>query len=193
VYDGTIDNVVGVLSVKSLLAVAARQRPYPRSDADLSNVRRLVRPPLVVPRGALVADVLTRMKAERQLLAIVLDEYGGTDGIVTARDLLARLGGEVDDEESTPSHAIRVFPDGTSLVDGLTLIEDVNARLGTRFDATEVDTLGGLIFARLGRRPRVGDQVDLDGGYRGVVDQLDGLRISRVRISPPLAAAAQSW
>jgi putative hemolysin len=191
VYDGTIDNVIGVLSATSLLAVAARQRGYPRAETEVSNLRRLVRPPLMVPRGALVADVLTRRKTGGQPLAIVLDEFGGTDGIVTARDLLGRLGGEVDDdEEGTPSHAIRSLADGTSLADGLTLIEDVNARLGTHFDATEVDTLGGLVFARLGRRPRLGDQVELDGGYRAVVDGLDGLRISRVRITPPQVLAS---
>jgi putative hemolysin len=182
VYEGSIDNVVGVLPAKSLLALAARGRLLP---AGQESLKRLLRPPLFVPQGTLISDLLTRMKAARQPLAIVLDEFGSTAGVVTARDLLARLGGEIGDEDNSPTHEIRRLRDGTVLADGLTLLEDVNARLGTHFDGSEVDTLGGLVFARLGRRPRIGDEVELGGGYRAVVGRLDGLRIARVRLIPP--------
>jgi putative hemolysin len=189
VYETSVDNVVGVLPAKSLLALAARGRLQHLGQDSEESLKRLLRPPLFVPQGTLVADLLTRMKAARQPLAVVLDEFGGTSGVVTARDLLARLGGEIGDEDGSPTHEIRSLEDGTVLADGLALLEDVNERLGTRFDAAEVDTLGGLVFARLGRRPRIGDDVELDGGYRGVVDQLDGLRVARVRLIPPVPLA----
>ena len=83
-----------------------------------------------------------------------------------------------------PVQEVRTLADGTILADGLALVEDVNAQLGTHFDASEVDSLGGLVFSRLGRRPRVGDEVDLGSGYRARVERLDGLRVARVRLLP---------
>jgi len=188
VYEKTIDNVVGILSTKDLLSVAARRGPHgPIGDFSL---RRLIRPPVMVPQGATVIEVLERMKAARQPMAVVLDEYGGTAGIVTLKDLVARLLGDVGDEYSPATQEIRRLPDGTILADGLALVEDVNAQLGTHFDTSEVDSLGGLVFSRLGRRPRVGDEVDIDGNYRARVERLDGLRVARVRLLPPRAQAA---
>jgi CBS domain containing-hemolysin-like protein len=190
VYENTIDNIVGVLSTKDLLGIAGRRGARtPLTDISL---RRLVRPALVVPQGASVIEVLARMKAARQPMAIVLDEFGGTAGIVTLKDLVARLLGDVGDEYTPPAQEIRVLVDGTILADGLALVEDVNAQLGTHFDASEVDTLGGLVFSRLGRRPQVGDEVDVGGGYRARVERLDGLRIARVRLLPPPAAPASA-
>ena len=183
VFEQTIDNVVGILSTKDLLSVAARRGP--RGPIGDFSLRRLIRPPVMVPQGATVIEVLERMKTARQPMAVVLDEYGGTAGIVTLKDLVARLLGEVGDEYSPAIQEIRRLPDGTILADGLALVEDVNAQLGTHFDASEVDSLGGLVFSRLGRRPRVGDEVDIDGNYRARVERLDGLRVARVRLLPP--------
>jgi len=187
VYDKTIDNIVGILSTKDLLGVAAR-RGAPQSLRDIS-LRRLIRPPVIVPEGASVIEVLARMKANRQPMAVVLDEYSGTAGIVTLKDLVERLLGSVGDEYTPATHEIRTLADGTMVADGLALVEDVNEHLGTHFDASEVDSLGGLVFSRLGRRPQVGDEVDIGGGYRARVERLDGLRIARVRLLPPKQAS----
>ena len=181
-YEKTIDNVIGILSTKDLLGLAARRARPPFGDVSL---RRLIRPPLVVPQGAPVIEVLARMKAARQPMAVVLDEFGGTAGILTLKDLVSRLLGDVGDEYTPATQDVQRLPDGTILADGLALVEDVNAQLGTRFDASEVDSLGGLVFSRLGRRPRVGDVDDLEGGYRARVERLDGLRVARVRLLPP--------
>jgi CBS domain containing-hemolysin-like protein len=197
VYEQTIDNVIGILSTKDLLSVAARRtaRPPvtrgPAAGEQLADVtlRRLIRPPVIVPQGALVTEVVARMKAARQPMAVVLDEFGGTAGIVTLKDLVERLLGSVGDEYTPPTHEVRRLADGTVIADGLALVEDVNAQLGTHFDATEVDSLGGLVFSRLGRRPRVGDEVDIGSGYIGRVERLDGLRIARVRLLPVTPAA----
>jgi len=183
VYEKTIDNVVGILSTKDLLSVAARRGP--RSPLGDLTLRRLIRPPLVVPQGATVIEVLARMKAARQPMAVVLDEFGGTAGIVTLKDIVARLLGDVGDEYTPATQEVRALADGTIVADGLALVEDVNAQLGTHFDASEVDSLGGLVFSRLGRRPKVGDEVEIGDGYRARVERLDGLRIARVRLLPP--------
>jgi CBS domain containing-hemolysin-like protein len=171
VYEGNIDNVVGVLSAKNLVGV-------PRAR----DLRRLLRPPVLVPSSAEASDVVAQMRAARQPLAVVLDEYGGTAGIVTLRDLVARLFGEIGDEHTAAVPRLRRTPDGSVMADGLLLVEDVNEQLGTRFDATEVDTLGGLVFALLGRKPRIGDRVELGSGYQAQVERLDGLRIATVRL-----------
>jgi putative hemolysin len=183
VYEGTIDNVVGILSTKDLLSVAARRSP--RSPLGDAGLRRLMRAPVIVPQTASVTEVLARMKAARQPMAVVLDEFGGTAGIVTLKDLVARLLGSVGDEYAPATHAVRTLADGTIVADGLTLVEDINAQLGTHFDASEVDSLGGLVFSRLGRRPHVGDEVDLGSNFRARVERLDGLRVARVRLLPP--------
>jgi CBS domain containing-hemolysin-like protein len=188
VYEKTIDNIVGVLSTKDLLGVAARRGT--RASLTDMTLRRLARPPLVVPQGASVLEVLARMKAGRQPMAVVLDEFGGTAGIVTLKDLVARLLGEIGDEYAPATQEVRVLTDGTIVADGLALVEDVNAQLGAHFDASEVDTLGGLVFSRLGRRPQVGDEVDIGCGYQARVERLDGLRIARVRLLPPRSAPA---
>jgi CBS domain containing-hemolysin-like protein len=190
VYEKTIDNVVGILSTKDLLSLAARRGP--RSPLSENTLRRLVRPALVVPQGASVIEVLARMKAARQPMAVVLDEFGGTSGIVTLKDLVARLLGDVGDEYTPASQEVRTLADGTIVADGLALVEDVNTQLGTHFDASEVDSLGGLVFSKLGRRPQVGDEVDIGGNYRARVERLDGLRIARVRLLPPRGPVSQS-
>lgn len=188
VYEKTIDNVVGILSAKDLLSVAARRGP--RTPLGDGGLRGLIRPPVIVPQGAAVIEVLARMKAARQPVAVVLDEFGGTAGIVTLKDLVSRLLGSVGDEYAPATHDVRALADGTIVADGLTLVEDINAQLGTHFDASEVDSLGGLVFSRLGRRPRVGDEVDIGGNYRARVERLDGLRVARVRLLPPRGVPA---
>src|SRR6266568_3567444 len=149
VFEQTIDNVVGILPTKDLLSVAARRGA--RSSLDDVSLRRLIRPPLIVPQGASVIEVLARMKAARQPMAVVLDEFGGTAGIVTLKDLVARLLGDVGDEYAPATHEVRRLADGSIVADGLARVEDVNAQLGTHFDDSEVDSLGGLVFSRRGR------------------------------------------
>jgi CBS domain containing-hemolysin-like protein len=129
------------------------------------------------------------MKAARQPMAVVLDEFGGTAGIVTLKDLVSRLLGSVGDEYAPATHEVRRLADGTIVADGLARVEDVNAQLGTHFDDSEVDSLGGLVFSRLGRRPRVGDEVDIGSNYKARVERLDGLRVARVRLLPPRGQA----
>ena len=190
VYEGTIDNVIGVLSAKDL--VGLRSATQSQQTVQSAGLRRLLRPPVLVPESAEASEVLARMKAARQPLAVVLDEYGGTAGIVTLKNLVARLLGDVGDEYAPAAQELRRLGDGSVVADGLTLIEDVNEQLGTLFDASEVDTLGGLVFTKLGRRPQIGDEVDLGSGYTARVESLDGLRIARVRLITQASANNKS-
>jgi CBS domain containing-hemolysin-like protein len=110
-----------------------------------------------------------------------LDEYGATAGLVTLRDIMDRLAGEVRDQAELTRPAVEWAPDGSALVDGLMLLTDVETELGIELENDDYDTLGGLVFGRLGRRPHLGDQVDING-HTFIVEELDGLRVSRARI-----------
>src|SRR6266851_2181536 len=112
--------------------------------------------------------------------------------IVTLKDLVSRLLGSVGDEYAPATHEVRRLADGTIVADGLARVEDVNVQLGTHFDDSEVDSLGGLVFSRLGRRPRVGDEVEIGSNYKARVERLDGLRVARVRLLPPRGQATDN-
>jgi CBS domain containing-hemolysin-like protein len=127
--------------------------------------------------------LLAEMKRNRSHLAIVVDEYGATAGLVTLRDLLDRIAGEVRDEAELEPPMVEWLSDGSARLDGLALLTDLDAELGLSFGESDYDTLGGFIFGKLGRRPAVGDSVALDGRTFEVVE-LDGLRVSRVHMRP---------
>lgn len=178
VYEGNPDNIVGVLWAKSLAAVlAARSAASPGEFA----VRSHMGTPLFVPETMRADKLLAEMKRHRSHLAIVVDEYGATAGIVTLRDLMDRIAGEVPDETELAAPTVVWLPDGSAIVDGLTLVQDAEAALGIRFGEPDYDTLGGVVFGKLGRRPHVGDSVEI-GDRTFLVDELDGLRVSRVRV-----------
>jgi CBS domain containing-hemolysin-like protein len=181
VFEGSIDNVIGVLNVKDLLVLLRdRGGPFP-------GVRRLVRPALIVPESTRLDDLLAEMRHTRMQMAIVMDEFGGTAGIVTLENILERLVGEVQSElESPETPKVVQQPDGSYFVDGMMLIEDFDEQFGLRMEDDDYDTIGGCLFGQLGRRPKSGDEITLPDGRTLRVEALDGLRISRVRLSPPL-------
>ncbi|HEY8489426.1 MAG TPA: hemolysin family protein [Dehalococcoidia bacterium] len=185
VYEGNLDNVVGVLYVRDLLHL---------ENGDLTgfDVRRLMREPLTVPETIHLDDLLSEMKRRQIQMAIAIDEFGGTAGLVTMEDLLERIIGEVQDEFEPEGRDVEVLPDGSALLSGLLLVSDVNEQFGLDLDTEEYDTIGGLVFGELGREPHVGDEVRLDGHVLRV-ERLDGLRIEQVRLSraaPPAAEPA---
>jgi CBS domain containing-hemolysin-like protein len=175
VYDGTLDNLVGILWPKDVAVVFAE------SGAGSPNVRQLMRPAMFVPETMHADRLLTEMRRNGRHEAIVIDEFGAIAGLITLRDIMDRLAGEVRDEAEPSRPPVEVLPDGSILVDGLMLIKDLEQELGIDFGAAEYDTLGGFIFGKLGRRPVLGDTVAADGRVL-VVEELDGLRVSRARI-----------
>ncbi|MBI4492381.1 MAG: HlyC/CorC family transporter [Chloroflexi bacterium] len=181
IYEENLDHIVGVLHLRDL-ARSLRQGQNPRAP-----VRTIMRPPLVVPESASVEDILAEMRRRRTQMAILIDEHGGTAGLVTMEDLLEEIVGEVQDEFERPHEPIRPQPDGTVLVDGLVGIEEFAERFHLDLPEEGYDTVGGLVMARLGRMPRTGDSLRLDD-YRLEVEAMDGRRVATVRLSRSAAS-----
>jgi len=175
VHEGSLDRMVGVAWVRDLL-------PHVVAGETDRTARDLMRPVLLVPGTKKVLELLREMQAERQHLAIVIDEYGGTAGLVTLEDLVEEIVGEIHDEHERQEEEIRDLPDGTVLVDGLVPIEELEEHLGVELPETDVETVGGLVFARLGRVPRVGDRVRPVPGIELEVARMRGRRIAVVRV-----------
>jgi len=171
VYRQTIDNVIGVLHTKDLFGwLAERDGAAPPRSLW---VARLMRPALTVPESIGADALLAEMQRRRTHMAIVIDEFGGTAGLVTLEDLIERLVGDVRDEFESAAPDIEALPDGSALLNGLLLIEDVNERFGLAIEDEFNNTIGGHVFARLGRKPEVGDEVAVEG-RTFVVEALDG-------------------
>jgi putative hemolysin len=207
VYDGDLDNIVGVLHVKDVFMALAEAQVQEAEDGSPDatpdgqenairgsqdgsaaggrhfDVRSLMRPIEAVPETLDVAELLQRMRQSGTHMVVVVDEYGGTAGIVTLEDIVEEIVGEVRDEfesEDGDSDIVQT-PEGT-LIDGLVSIDDANEVLGLGIES-EADTVGGYVFEVLGRKPEVGDEIRSDGHVMRV-EELDGLRIARVRVLP---------
>jgi CBS domain containing-hemolysin-like protein len=176
VYEGDLDHVIGVVHLQDVLPA------WRRPNASSQTARDLMRETLFVPDSVRISSLLRRFRARRQHLAIVLDEYGGTAGLVTLDDLLAEIVGEVRDPFDEEAE-IQPLQDGTVLIDGLTPIEELNTRFQLALHDPHYDTIAGYILGRLGRLARVGDTITAEG-VRLRVEAMDGLRIARVSMRP---------
>ena len=177
VYGAGLDDIVGQVRMRDLLGVVA-------GSADSVDLTPMLHEPLTVPETLKADDLLTDMRKRRTPLAIVIDEYGGTAGMVTFERLMERIVGEIGSADEGGTSAITVLTDGSALIDGLALTTDVNVQFGLRIDEDLYDTIGGYVLGRLGRRPRLGDTVEV-GGRKIRVEALDGLRVARVLLSTP--------
>jgi putative hemolysin len=176
VYEDSLDHVVGVVHLKDLVSA------FYNREKDSSTARDIMREAIFTPETARLDDLLSRFRARKRHIAIVLDEYGGTAGVVTLEDLLEEIVGEVSDPfDNEPE--IQSLPDGSSSIDGLTLIDEVNEYFNLKLSDPHYDTLAGYILGRLGRLAQVGDTVKTDGVELRVI-AMDGLRIARVSLSP---------
>jgi CBS domain containing-hemolysin-like protein len=177
IYEDSLDQIIGIVHVKDLLS--AMQNP----DCQKCTARDFAREPIYVPETISVNSLLHHFRADKQHIAIVMDEYGGTAGLVTLEDLLEEIVGEVSDPFDMFIPEIQTQPDGTILIDGLTLIEVVNEQLGLNLKDPDYDTIAGFVLGKLGRIPRLQDTV-VGGGVRLRVDAMDGLRIDRLSLVP---------
>jgi CBS domain containing-hemolysin-like protein len=176
VYDDNLDQILGIVHVKDLLR--AMQDP----DCQDCTARAFVREAIYVPETIPVSELLKRFRLNKQHIAIVLDEYGGTAGLVTLEDLLEEIVGEVSDPFDVDTPEFQTMPDGSVLIDGLTLIEEVNQYLDLELDDPNYDTIAGYVLGKLGRIPRPKEAVEVDG-VRFYVDSMDGLRIARLSLT----------
>lgn len=182
VYQDNLDHVIGIVHLKDLLDAIL-------NDGS-STARELMRETLFVPEAARIDTLLKIFRARHQHMAIVLDEYGGTAGIATLEDLLEEIFGEVSDPFDRDVE-IQPLPDGSSLVNGLTTIADVNEHFELKLSDPHYDTIAGYILGRLGRLAKMGDTVVADGARLRVV-AMDGRRVSRVWVFPTASAKPQT-
>lgn len=179
VYEGDLDHIRGILHVKDFI------RWRSTNDGEEFDLRPLLRRAPRVPLHMSSARLLAAFKRLRVHMAVVMDEYGGTEGIVTLEDLIEEVVGEVYDEhdqESLPE--INEMPDGTYLVEGEVLLDDFNEIYPDSLVSDDANTVGGLVVEELGRAPQVGDVVEANGAEL-TVQEIDGLAVTRVVIRLP--------
>jgi putative hemolysin len=176
-YDDTIDNVIGVVHDRELLISLAN------GTISSAPMRSLMRPVMHVPETKRVSELLREMQRGKTSLAIVVDEYGGTAGIVTMEDLLEEIVGEIRDEhdEGEEEPIVVIAPD-ESVVDAGMNIEDVNDRLGICLPHEDFETIGGYTVGLFGRLPREGEEISAGDGVKLRVERTRGKRILRVRV-----------
>ena len=174
VYEETIDNIIGLVLAKDLL-------PILRHPPDTFSLRSIMRPVHVVPGSREVEEVLADFKRLKEHMAIVLDEYGGTAGVVTMEDLLEEIVGEILDEYDEPPEAPERESPDVVVVAGSTNIGELNERFGLNVPDEDYTTIGGFVFGSLGRLPVVGDRVTA-GNAVFTVREMDGRRIESLAI-----------
>jgi len=179
IYRENLDDIVGILHIKDLVQLWGQE-----GDVDLAPI---LRQPLVVPPSKPVTDLLVEMRAQRRHFAIVVDEYGGVDGLVTIEDLIEEVVGDIRDEHDTEEEPVFIeHEDGTIEVDSRYELDDFEARVGcdllTDADDEEIDTLGGFIFVTLGRVPKRGEVVRHDCGLEFEIADADPRRIKLLRV-----------
>ncbi|MGQ9902847.1 MAG: hemolysin family protein [Anaerolineae bacterium] len=176
VYQDSLDNIVGVLHSKDMMRALL-------PGAGNVTIRQLMRPAFFVPDSQRADELLQQFRSHRQSMAIVLDEYGGTAGLVTLGDLLSEIVGEVGEPPANRMPDIQMAPDGSALINGLASLNDVNEALNLHLRDEHFETVGGYIMTRLGRIPRPGDEVQVEGEQAWLrVEEMDKLRVARVRL-----------
>jgi putative hemolysin len=175
VYRETLDDVVGVLHVRDLFGAI--------HDLGIASVEleSIVRPSYVVPETKDLAALLADFRREKQHMAIVVDEYGAMEGIVTLEDLLEEIVGEIEDEFDLPDTSIERIDETHIRIDGTYTIDDFNEEFDTGLEQEDYNTMAGLVFGELGRAPEVGDEVRTDGLCLRVV-QVEGSRIMKLEV-----------
>ena len=184
VYRSSLDEVIGMIHLKDVFAIMASDTPPPES------IGILVREPLYVPMAMGALDLLAEMRSKRVHLAVVVDEYSGTDGIITIQDLVEEIIGDIEDEhDDAPEELIVPLDDGMWDADSRVELEDIAERIDPRLAEVEeaVDTLGGLAFVLAGHVPQVGAILDHGSGWRLEVTGGDERHVTRLRLHPPVS------
>ena len=179
VFEDNRDNVIGILLAKDLLRFYAEEE---------FNVRDMLRPAVFVPEAKRLNVLLREFRASRNHMAMVVDEYGGVAGLVTIEDVLEQIVGDIEDEYDFDEASDNILPEqgGRYRVKALTQIADLNAALGTRFSDEAADTAGGLVIAHLGRLPKRGEALVVDG-VRFQVLRADSRRVYTLLVDKPKA------
>jgi len=181
VYKGSLDNVVGFLHIKDVIPFLGADKKF-----NLSSVIRKI---LYVPPSMRIVDLLGKMRSERVHMALVLDEYGGTDGLVTMEDLMEEIVGEIEDEHDDvgDEEEIKKISDGVFEVNARVAVDDLDKKLRvelkTGSEDEDFDTVGGLIFFMLGHVPEKGEEIEHPSGYIFKVLEADERRVKKIQVS----------
>jgi len=173
IYKEGIDNIVGVLNVRDLI--------FLNNEKENFNIAKYIRKPYYTFEFKKISDAFKEMKKNRMHMSIVLDEYGGTAGIITIEDLIEEIVGDIEDEYDEFESEIQFIKDGEYIVNGSTKLNTVNEMLGTDFESEDFDSIGGLIIESLGRLPKDGEKVEQDN-ITLVVESIKKNRIIAVKV-----------
>lgn len=176
VYEDSIDNIIGLLYAKDLL------KQWGTDEQSLS-VRSIMRPPYFIPESKNLEQLLQEFKRKRIHLAIVIDEYGGTSGLITIEDLLEQIVGDIQDEYDREESLLTVNPDGSITADGRLPVEELEEHFGIQIERDNFDSVGGLAFHLTGKIPTVGDVIEGNGLCLKILDA-DLRRVKKISIRP---------
>jgi len=174
VYEDTIDNIIGLLYAKDLLKLWG-------TDEQSLSIREIMRPTYFIPESKNLEQLLQEFKSKRVHLAVVIDEYGGTSGLITIEDLLEQIVGDIQDEHDSEEQLLSINPDGSIHADGRLPVEELEEHFDIQIERDKFDSVGGLVFYLTGKIPDVGDTVD-GSGLRITVLDADVRRVKKVAI-----------
>lgn len=175
VYEDSIDNIIGLVYAKDLLKQWG-------TDENSLSVREIMRPPYFIPESKNLEQLLQEFKRKRIHLAIVIDEYGGTSGLITIEDLLEEIVGDIQDEYDREESLLTVNPDGSITADGRLPVEELEEHFDIEIERDNFDSVGGLAFHLTGKIPAVGDTINGNGLCLKIIDA-DLRRVKKVNIS----------
>jgi putative hemolysin len=185
VYTGSLDAIVGILHVRDLFTAL-----HDRGIRDV-RLQELVRPAYMVPETKDLAALLTEFRRQNQHIAVVVNEYGGMEGIVTLEDLLEEIVGEIEDEFDLPDESVERVDEHTIRIDGTFPLDDFNEQFQAGLPVEDFHTVGGFVFGQLGRVPEPGDEVEHNGAaFR--VEEVEGTRIGRLTVTFAEADAGEA-
>ena len=156
VYQNKLDNIIGYVSIKDILKAVNKGQTE-------ANITEIISDILKVADGMFVIDLIKLLQEKKKQLALLIDEFGGTSGMVTVEDIVEEIFGEIEDESDVPSQPIKQLTNGDFLVDGLYPLEDLNKEIGPQFKSDHYDTIGGFVFGLVGTEPKSGVVVESDG------------------------------
>lgn len=173
VYEDTIDNIIGILHVKDLL--------FLEDQDDEFDLRNYIREPHYTYEFKSTKELFKEMRSERFHMAIVLDEYGGTEGIVTLEDLVEEIVGDIEDEYDKDTQDIEVIREDEYLVNGSIRLEELNELIGTHIESEDFDTIAGFVIGLIDKIPEPGEEIEYDH-IKFIVEHVDRNRIDKIRI-----------
>jgi putative hemolysin len=178
VYRGSLDEIVGVLHVRDLFSALM--------DHGIAgvNIEKILRQPFVVPETKNLGELLADFRSTNQHMAIVVDEYGAMQGLVTLEDLLEEIVGEIEDEFDLPDESVVQLGERTWRIAGTLTLDEFNEKFGTALQSEDYHTMAGFVFGQLGRAPEPGDEVEYEGMHFRV-DEVEGSRILRLTVTLP--------